>query len=241
MVSRTTVYEYQRALKYSKGRFIAVLRPGQHWTFRPTSSLMLVDVRPSFVQVNGQDVLSSDGVSLKASLAAKYEMVDPNRAINEVQDWISALYLSLQMALRTIVGAATIEELLEKRDVFGPRLLELVSPQAEEIGLRLISADLRDIMLSGDAKKAFALVVKAKLEGQAALEKARGETAAMRNLANAARMMEEHPALLQLRALQQMGDGPGHTLVLNLSPDTQLLPTKGEPGKRPGSDKESDV
>src|SRR5208283_2216203 len=74
--------------------------------------------------------------------------------------------------------------------------------------------DVKDIMFPGEMKKAFSQVVKAQKEGQAALERARGETAALRNLANAARIMEDNPNLLQLRALQSLTDSPGNSLVL---------------------------
>lgn len=82
-----------------------------------------------------------------------------------------------------------------------------------ELGLKLISADLKDIMFPGEMKKAFAQVVKAQKEGQAALERARGETAALRSLANAGRAMDDNPNLVQLRAWQALADSSGNTLV----------------------------
>jgi len=92
----------------------------------------------------------------------------------------------------------------------------LTAHAATEMGLKLISADIKDIMFAGDMKKAFAQVIKAQKEGQAALERARGETAALRSLANAARTMDDNPNLLQLRALQALADSSGNTLVLGL-------------------------
>ena len=82
--------------------------------------------------------------------------------------------------------------------------------------MKLISADVKDIMLPGEMKKVFTQVVKAQKEGQAALERARGETAALRSLANAARMMDDNPNLLQLRALQGLEVSSGNTLMLGL-------------------------
>ena len=83
-------------------------------------------------------------------------------------------------------------------------------------------------MVRGEMKKVFAQVVKAQKEGQAALERARGETAALRNLANAARTMDENPSLLQLRALQTLADSSGNTLVLGLPNSAVPLPKRGE-------------
>src|SRR5947208_8230625 len=109
-----------------------------------------------------------------------------------------------------------MDALLDNLAAISPKLMELTSKKASEFGLTLISADVKDIMLAGEMKKAFSQVVKAQKDGQAALEKARGETAALRSLANAARMMDDNPNLLQLRALQAFADSGGNTLVLGL-------------------------
>jgi regulator of protease activity HflC (stomatin/prohibitin superfamily) len=82
----------------------------------------------------------------------------------------------------------------------------LPEPQVQRLGLKLLTADLKDLMISGDLKKSFVQVVKARKEGEAALERARGETAALRSLANAARMLQDNPQLMQLRMLQAMGE-----------------------------------
>ena len=128
-------------------------------------------------------------------------------------------------------AASSTEELLEHRNEVGPKLTELVRPRAAEIGLDLHRLDLKDIMFPGDLKRTFAQVVAARREGLAALERARGETAALRNLANAARMMETNPALLQLRLLQQLGASGGNTIVLGLPSSTTPLPLRGDAGE----------
>lgn len=234
--SRVTVFEFEKALKYRKGKLVGTLGPGQYWIYRPWTIVHKVDVRPSFVSITGQEVLSADGVTLKASLAANYEIVDPDTAINKVQNYQQALYLTLQLALREIVGGSNIDDVLEKRDEFGDRLLQLTTKQVDEIGLKLISVDLKDIMFPGDLKKIFAQVVQARKEGLAALEKARGETAALRNLANAARLMEGNPSLMQLRLLQQLASSSGNTLVLGFPTTNTPLPMRArdvEPATEP--------
>lgn len=90
-------------------------------------------------------------------------------------------------------------------------------------GLRLISADVKDIMLSGKLKEIFAQVVNARQEGLAALERARGETAALRNLANAAKMIDANPNLMQLRLVQTLGESSGNTLVLGVPPQEAVV------------------
>ena len=215
-IKPVTVYEYQKGLKYTRGRYTGTLDPGQYWIVSMFSSIVPVDIRSEFITIQGQDVLSSDGVTLKASLAAEFQVSDPNVAVNKNANFRTSLYLSLQMALREIVGKEKIDALLENRSSISTKLIELTSGKASELGLKLISADVKDIMFPGEMKKAFAQVVKAQKEGQAALERARGETAALRSLANAARVMDDNPNLLQLRALQALADSSGNTLVLGL-------------------------
>ena len=221
-IKHIIVYEYQKALKYSKGRYSGILDPGQYWIFSTFSSIVPVDIRPEFITIQGQDVLSADGVTLKVSLAAEFQVLDVHVAVNKNSNFRTALYLNLQMALREIVSKEKIEAFLENRAQISTRLMELTSTKASELGLKLISADVKDIMFPGEMKKVFSQVVKAQKEGQAALERARGETAALRNLANAARVMEDNPSLLQLRALQTLTDSSGNTLVLGIP--NQSLP-----------------
>jgi regulator of protease activity HflC (stomatin/prohibitin superfamily) len=223
-LKRMTVYEYQKGLRYSKGRYVATLDPGQYWILSTISSIVPVDTRSEFITIQGQDVLSADGVTLKVSIAAEFRVADPNTAINKNANFRSSLYLTLQMALREIVGKEKIDALLENRADISKKLMELTSEKASNLGLKLMLADVKDVMFPGEMKRVFAQVVKAQKEGQAALERARGETAALRNLANAARSMDENPSLLQLRALQALADTSGNTLVLGLG--NNVVPVK---------------
>ena len=225
-IQRMTVFEYERGVKYVRGKFETILEPGQYWYFPFFTHIQKVDIRPCFVSITGQEVLSSDGVTLKVSLAAKYEIVDPHTALHKAQNFQEALYLELQLALREIIGAAAIDDLLEQRQEFSKRLLELTATKIQELGLKLLSVNIKDILFPGPLKQMFAQVVKARKEGQAALEKARGETAALRNLANAAKMIESNPNLLQLRILQAIGESSGNTLVLGMPSQTTTIPIK---------------
>jgi len=231
-VRRVTVYEFERGLKYMQGRFHAVLPPGQYWYLPWFTAVRRVDVRPRFVPIAGQEVLSSDGVTLKVSLAANFEVADPETAINKVQDFQETLYTELQLALRQIIGSVDIDSLLAARDDISKRLMEMTEARARELGLRLIAVSIKDIMFPGKLKEMFAQVVSARKEGLAALEKARGETAALRNLANAAKMIESNPSLMQLRVLQAVGASSGNTLILGLPPQSTAIPVKPGRGQR---------
>lgn len=229
-IKRVIVYEYQKALKYKKGRYAATLDPGQYWVSSLSTLVVPVDVRSEFITIQGQDVLSADGVTVKISLAAEFQVIDPNLAVNKTANYRGNLYLVLQMALRDIVGKEKIDALLENRADISSKLMDMTKGKASDMGVKLISADVKDMMFAGEMKKAFAQVVKAQKEGQAALERARSETAALRSLANAARTMDDNPNLLQLRALQALSDSSGNTLVLGM-PNSTVPLTKQQADK----------
>lgn len=215
-IRRITIIEYEKGIKYKNGRFDTVLEPGQYWYVPFFVVIRKVDVRLSFVSITGQEVLSSDGVTLKVSLATSFEIADPNVAVNKVNSFQEALYIELQLALRQIIGSTEIESVLETRGEISRKLMELTEAKVSRFGLRLLSVDVKDIMFTGKLKEVFAQVANARQEGRAALERARGETAALRNLANAAKMIDTNPNLMQLRLVQTLGESSGNTLVLEM-------------------------
>lgn len=233
---RVTVFEYERGLRYARGRFAGVLGPGAYW-FRPAvTAIRTVDVRPTVVPIPGQEILTADGVAVKVSIAARYEVADPATAVNRVEDFRAALYSELQLALRAVVSAVPVEALLEGRGEIGRQLRALAEPKVAALGVTLLDAEVKDLTLPGELKKIFAQVVRARQEGLAALEKARGETAALRNLANAAQMIERNPYLMQLRVLQLLGQQSGNTVVLGVPQTAGPIPirTPDRPELHPG-------
>lgn len=228
---RVTVLEFERGLHYERGRFARVLGPGQYRLWASTSTVRKVDIRAKVLAVGGQEVLSADGVALKVNVAARYRIVDPGLAVNGVENFEVALYTALQLALRAAVAGSPVETLLQARGTLGKEIMEQSAPAAAAVGLELLSADLKDLTLPGDLKKIFTQVVHARQEGLAALEKARGETAALRHLANAAQMIDRNPALMQLRILQAFGQQSGNTLVLGVPPIPGVVPVKPADGE----------
>ncbi len=224
-VKRITIFEYEKGLRYAKGRFEGILSPGQHWYVPLFTMIQKIDVRPRFVSITGQEILSSDGVTLKVSIAANFEITDPNIAINKVMNFQDALYLELQLALREIIGAVDIDTLLSGRGEISQKLMEITGPKVAKLGLKLFSVNLKDIMFPGQLKELFAQVVNAKKEGLAALEKARGEAAALRSLANAAKLIDDNPNLMQLRLVQAMGEASGNTFILGIPSELAPIPS----------------
>ena len=225
-VARLTIYEFERGLRYDNGRFTGVLDPGTYTLLRRRTRIDAIDVRPRLVNVPGQEVITADGVSIRVSLAAEFELVDPVVAVNEHGSYVEKLYVALQLALREVVATTEIDTLLEQRAAIGERLAEVTRDEASRLGLRLVRVDAKDFMFPGELRRTFAQVVAARKEGLAALERARGETAALRNLANAARVMDANPSLLQLRVLQEIGRTGGNTVVLGFPSSTTPLPLR---------------
>lgn len=211
----TTIFEYEQGLRFVRGTIRNELHAGRHWYLKARTTIRTFDLRSTQVAINGQEVLTKDGVAVKVSLNAGYRVANPRMAIMAAADYAGALYIELQHALRNAVSVSDIETLLANRAKIGPQILTQSKPVAERLGVELEQVTVRDLTFPGELKKLFTQVVKARQEGLAVLERARGETAALRNLANAAAMVERSPQLLQLRLLQVAGQ-PGTTLVLGM-------------------------
>lgn len=212
------VSEGHAGLLYHKGKFVEVLRAGRHIRWGRHFTLNAQDLRKASLLVAGQDVLTADNVGLKLSLIVTYQVSDPVKAAHETQDWQGDLYNFAQIALRAVVGGVVVEALLNQRLEIGAQLLARVQPEVAKIGLNVLAVEVKDVMFPAELKRAFSDVLKAKQEGQAALERARGESAALRNLANAARVLEGNPALMNLRLMQSLSaaQSAGNTLVLGV-------------------------
>jgi regulator of protease activity HflC (stomatin/prohibitin superfamily) len=216
IVAIVTVHDYQRGLRYRRGRFSGLVDPGIHFVLRPFSEIFILDGRPTFLTLEGQEILTADVVPIKVSLAARYVVGDPVAAVTGEQSYALAMRLELQLGLREALAGRTADQLLADRAAIGPAVLERTASRLARMGIELLSVEVRDLMVSGELKRAFAGVVTARKEGEAALERARGETASLRNLANAGRMVEDNPGLLQIRMLQQLGASPGSSVVLTM-------------------------
>lgn len=211
-----TIHEYERGLRFRNGRLAGIVGPGTHVAFGPLVAIRALDVRPTVVPVEGQEVLTSDGVATKISLVARYEVGDPVAAITRDRAYERTLYLLLQLGLRDAVTRRTLEEALAGRRELGPEVREAVAGRAGQLGVELLDVEVRDVMLPGELKRAYASVLVARKEGEAALERARAETAALRSLANAGRTVADNPGLLQLRILQEIGGSSGNTVVFGV-------------------------
>jgi regulator of protease activity HflC (stomatin/prohibitin superfamily) len=205
-------------LLYRNGKFVEQLAPGRHVRWGRNISLDAQDARKASLAVAGQEVLTADNIAVKLSLLVTYQVADPIKAAHETQNWQGDIYNAAQLAIRSVVSVVTTEALLTQRLDVAPQLLARVQPEAAKVGVTVHAAEIKDVMLPTDLKRAFSDVLKAKQEAQTALERARGESASLRNLANAARVLDGNPALMNLRVLQSLAaaQNAGNTLVLGM-------------------------
>lgn len=211
-----TVMEHERALRYRRGKLIGEVGPGRYWLRTGVDDLRLLDMRRRQLLVAGQEVLTRDRVPIKVSLVAEYQVEDATAAITTVENFETALYTRLQLALRETVAVLDLEEALAGRGDLGGAIQGAVAVQAQGLGLVLHTAQVRDYMMAGGLRQSFVDVLQAKQEGLASLERARGESAALRNLANSAQLMERHPGLMKLRLLQAVQESAGNRIVISL-------------------------
>ncbi|MDX9974244.1 MAG: SPFH domain-containing protein, partial [FCB group bacterium] len=150
-VARIVVQEYERAVLFRNGRLVGALEPGAYWlrTLFPAHTWRIVDLRERVQVVPGQEIPTSDAVSVKISLAVVFSVVDPVKAVLQAENFQQVLYNALQVVLRDAVAALDVDALLEKRAELGTRLQEQTAPQLERYGLTLHSAQVRDIMFPG--------------------------------------------------------------------------------------------
>ncbi|WP_096499318.1 slipin family protein [Mycobacteroides stephanolepidis] len=213
---KITIMQWQRGVLYRDGVFKAVLTPGVHYTRPRTDTLVTVDMRAQSIQVVGQDVLTVDGFTVKVSASVEYNVSVPDvfaAAENGSVHW--GIYLRAQLQVRDAVAALTLDELLAQRGQFlGVDAVARLASEAEELGVTVTRFVVKDIMLSGEVRKALAGPLLAREAGKAQLERARAEAAVLRSMANTAKLLRENPELLQLRTLESVADGKA-TVVLN--------------------------
>lgn len=228
------IKEFQVGLLYRMGRYKKILHPGLNRIWRFGSEVTLVDTRSEILVIPVQEILTIDPINLKVSVVLTHQIEKPSLAIHSVRDLTQAIYLKSQLVLRNVVSELRMEDVLQKRVEIEEKMLRLLQGEMTEHGVKIQSIRIRDIILPTDLKKAHTEVIRAQKEGQVALERARGESAALRNLANAARMLDNNPSLLYLRVLQSLSPKPGtvgNTLVWGVPTDgVNIVNTPKESG-----------
>lgn len=232
-IVQTIVGAHQRGLLFVAGRFEQVLGPGRHvfWnTADAPTSVAVIDMRRQILNVAGQELMTKDKVTLRLSLTVDWAPLDPEQ-FQVASDPAAAVYAAAQLALRDFVGGVTLDELLEGRDALRTFLVDRVTPEAEQFGVRIFTVGVKDIMLPGEMKTLLNQVIEAEKQAAANAILRRDQAQVTRAQANAAQLMAERPMLLRLKELEALQDIAGRIdeLKVIVGPDdvARLVGRKG--------------
>ncbi|HYY09737.1 MAG TPA: SPFH domain-containing protein, partial [Kineosporiaceae bacterium] len=212
-----TVHEGQKAVVRVDGRTAAVLGAGRHELprrpWRGTRDVRVVDVRRQLLLVAGQELATTDLPGVRVTVVAAWQVADPVAFLEVAVDPVDQLRLAVQLALRDAVAARDLAALTAGRDDLAAELLAAVRPRAAGVGVDVERVEVRDVTPPGEVRRALLAVQTARQDGLAALERARGETAALRALANGAKTLVDNPALVQLRTAQVVAQAGGEVVL----------------------------
>ncbi len=182
------------------------LPSGTHWFWMLGRKhvVKLVDTRWQAHEVNGQEILTRDRVSLRVNLSADYRVVDPMRAVAEAKDFSAALHLSLQLAFRKTLGALTLDDLLADKVSVSEGAAAHVRSEMAALGIDVGEIALKDVILPGEMRDILNGVVAAQKEAEANVIRRREETNATRSLLNTAKVMADNPVMLRLKELEAL-------------------------------------
>ncbi len=186
------------------GKTVDSLQPGLQmwWKFNRVIEVKQFDLRLQNMEVNGQEILTKDRVSLRINLSAMWQIANAEIVKRELADAKDYLYRELQLALRTIVSTQTLDELLADKNSLNQQVLAIVADKSAVYGITLKSVGARDIILPGEMKAILTQVVEAQKVAEANLIKRQEETQSTRSLHNTAKVMEGNPVLLRLKELE---------------------------------------
>ena len=235
------VHEWDWALLFRGGRFARVAEPGRILLLGWRDALIRLDRRGQQAIVPGQEILTADGLPVRVSVVVDYRVADGRAAVETLPVQTgglagaavnAALHVAAQLALRAAVVETKLDDLLAARDAIGERMLAGLREEVARAGLEVTAVRVRDVTLPKELREAYAAEATARKRAQGLLEQTRGESAALRNLANAARLARDNPELVKLRAIHAVEQGKGrHTVVLDLASGQRpaAAPPPGEP------------
>ncbi len=196
--------EYERGVIFRLGRLIPVKGPGLIIIWPVIDKLVKVDLRTVTMDVPAQDVITRDNISVKVNAVVYYRVVDPTKAITDVEDYHYATSQMSQTTLRSVLGQSQLDDLLAKRDELNAQLQKIIDDQTEPWGIKVTTVEVKNVDLPLEMQRAIAKQAEAERERRAKIIHAEGEFQASQKLADAAAIIGTQPASLQLRFLQTL-------------------------------------
>ena len=223
--------EYERAVVFRLGRIVAARGPGITYVIPVVEKMLRVDLRTVTMDIPPQDVITRDNVSVKVSAVLYFRVLDPNRAIREVENYLFATSQLSQVTLRSVCGQAELDELLAEREKLNARLQGILDAQSEPWGIKVVLVEVKHIDLPQEMQRPMAKQAEAERERRAKVIHADGEFQAAAKLAQAAEVIAREPTAMHLRFLQslvQVSAENNHTIVLPIPVDMlrSYLPEK---------------
>lgn len=217
-VTFVQVDEGKRGLVFLDGRLLHEVEPGLYgfWNVAGTPRVEIAEMRRQTLEVNGQEILTRDKVSVRVNVSALYEIVDV-QAARQVTDVCDHLYRIVQFSVRQYLGKRTLEEILAEKTDLDAAVAAEVREAMEPLGVRVGVIALKDVILPGEMREILNGVVMAEKEAQAGLIRRREEVASTRSLLNTARLMGENPLMVRLKeleALEKIADKVGKITVV---------------------------
>ena len=198
--------EYERGVKFSKGKFSKIMQPGWNLVLPIFESYKKIDIRTKVVDVPEQDVITKDNVSVRINAVIYYKIFDASKAILEVENFYYAVSQLAQTTMRNIVGSVSLNELLGEREKISVEICKIIDEATDPWGIKVENVELKDVSLPEEMKRVIARAAEAEREKEAILTKAKGEVEASKNLAIAAETMASTPGALHLRTLSTIND-----------------------------------
>jgi regulator of protease activity HflC (stomatin/prohibitin superfamily) len=196
--------EYERGVVFRLGRIIGAKGPGLILLVPFMDKMFRVDTRVVTLDVPPQDAISRDNVTIKVNAVVYFRVVDPNRAVVEVENYLLATSKLAQTTLRSVLGQVELDELLASREAINHRLQTILDQQTEPWGVKVSNVEVKQIDLPVEMQRAMARQAEAERERRAKIIAAEGELQASQKLSEAAMVMASSPTTLQLRYLQTL-------------------------------------
>jgi len=225
--------EYERGVIFFLGRYQTVAGPGLIFVIPVIQQMVKIDLRTMVIDIPGQDVISRDNVSVRVNAVVYYRVVDPEKAVIQIEDYHSAINQLSQTTLRSVVGQHELDGMLSEREKLNDDIQAILDKQTDAWGIKVANVEIKHIDLDESMVRAMARQAEAERERRAKIIHAEGELQASEKLVKAAEIISQHPQALQLRYLQTMNDisseNKSHTVFFPIPMDflNNLL------GKRP--------
>ena len=196
--------EYERGVVFRLGRLIGAKGPGIIFIIPGIDKLLRISLRTVALEIPPQEVITRDNISIKVNAVVYFRVVDPNKAVVQIENYLYATSQLAQTTLRSIIGQSQLDELLSERDKINIELQDILDKQTEPWGIKVSLVETKQVDLDKDMQRAIARQAEAERERRAKIIHAEGEAQAAEKLLAAANVMSAYPAAMQLRFLQTL-------------------------------------